>query len=69
MPTLRGTCFQQRRQACYRLGRDSHPLDAKRSFMVVSHLPVPFDPQGLVALFSYSLLGLPCPIPNVRSLK
>jgi hypothetical protein len=31
-------------------GRDSHPLDDARSFMVASHPPIPFDPQGLVAL-------------------
>src|ERR1700757_2363115 len=31
-------------------GRDSHPLDDEQSFMEVSHPPIPFDPQGLVAL-------------------
>jgi hypothetical protein len=31
-------------------GQDSHLLDDKRSFMVASHPPIPFDPQGLVAL-------------------
>jgi hypothetical protein len=31
-------------------GRDSHLLDDARSFMVASHPPIPFDPQGLVAL-------------------
>jgi len=31
-------------------GQDSHPLDDERSFMVASHPPIPFDPQGLVAL-------------------
>ena len=31
-------------------GQDSHLLDDQRSFMVASHPPIPFDPQGLVAL-------------------
>jgi hypothetical protein len=31
-------------------GQDSHLLDDTRSFMVASHPPIPFDPQGLVAL-------------------
>jgi len=31
-------------------GWRGHPLDDRRSFVVASHLPVPFDPQGLVAL-------------------
>jgi hypothetical protein len=31
-------------------GRDVHPLDDARRFMVASHPPMPFDPQGLVAL-------------------
>ena len=31
------------------VGRDSHPLDDKQSFMEVSHPPIPVDPQGLVA--------------------
>jgi hypothetical protein len=31
-------------------GRDVHPLDDARSFLVASHPPIPFDPQGLVAL-------------------
>ena len=31
-------------------GQDSHLLDDERSFMVASHPPIPFDPQGLVAL-------------------
>src|SRR5512134_2365288 len=31
-------------------GQDSHLLDDARSFMVASHPPIPFDPQGLVAL-------------------
>src|SRR5437016_1135074 len=31
-------------------GQDSHLLDDKQSFMKVSHPPIPFDPQGLVAL-------------------
>lgn len=35
-------------------GRDSHPLDDEQSFMEVSHPPIPFDPQGLVALFFLS---------------
>src|SRR6516165_9911110 len=35
-------------------GRDSHPLDNEPSFMEVSHPPIPFDPQGLVALFYLS---------------
>ena len=32
-------------------GWDSHPLDDVRSFMVASHPPIPFGPQGLVALY------------------
>ena len=35
-------------------GRDSHPLDDEQSFMEKSHPPIPFDPQGLVALFFLS---------------
>jgi len=31
-------------------GQDAHLLDDTRRFVVASHLPVPFDPQGLVAL-------------------
>src|SRR5262249_39083117 len=31
-------------------GWDSHPLDDVRSFMVATHPPIPFGPQGLVAL-------------------
>src|SRR5712691_7863833 len=31
-------------------GQDSHLLDDKQSFMKSSHPPIPFDPQGLVAL-------------------
>jgi hypothetical protein len=31
-------------------GQDSHLLDDTRGFVVASHLPVPLDPQGLVAL-------------------
>jgi hypothetical protein len=31
-------------------GQDSHLLDDVRSFMVASHPPIPFVPQGLVAL-------------------
>ncbi len=38
-------------------GRDLHPLDDVRSFMVASQPPIPFDPQGLVALFCLSVLG------------
>jgi len=36
-------------------GRDSHLLDNEPSFMEVSHPPIPFDPQGLVALFCLSV--------------
>jgi hypothetical protein len=36
-------------------GRDSHPLDDRPSFMEASHPPIPFDPQGLVALFFLSV--------------
>ena len=36
-------------------GQGSHLLDDKRRFVVVSHLPVPFNPQGLVALNYLSL--------------
>jgi hypothetical protein len=32
-------------------GQDSHLLDDKQSFMKASHPPIPFDPQGLVALY------------------
>ena len=36
-------------------GQDSHLLDDTQSFMETSHPPIPFDPQGLVALnFLYS---------------
>ena len=35
-------------------GRDSHPLYNEPSFMEVSHPPIPFDPQGLVALIYLS---------------
>jgi hypothetical protein len=31
------------------VGRDSHPLDDKQSFMKASHPPIPVGPQGLVA--------------------
>jgi hypothetical protein len=31
-------------------GQDSHLLGDKQSFMKASHPPIPFDPQGLVAL-------------------
>src|SRR6266478_4140793 len=31
-------------------GQDSHLLDDTQSFMKASHPPIPFDPQGLVAL-------------------
>jgi hypothetical protein len=36
-------------------GRDLHPLDDKRSFMKSSHPPIPFDQQGLVALYFLSV--------------
>jgi hypothetical protein len=36
-------------------GWDSHPMDDVRSFMVASHPPIPFGPQGLVALFYLSV--------------
>ena len=35
-------------------GQDSHLLDDKQSFMETSHPPIPFDPQGLVALIYLS---------------
>ena len=35
-------------------GRVSHPLDDTQSFMKSSHPPIPFDPQGLVALKFHS---------------
>src|ERR671936_1990521 len=35
-------------------GQDSHLLDDKQSFMDTSHPPIPFDPQGLVALIKLS---------------
>src|SRR5207253_7333437 len=38
------------------VGRVSHPLDDTQSFMKSSHPPIPFDPQGLVALqFLYAI--------------
>ena len=39
-------------------GQDSHLLDDERSFMVASHPPIPFDPQGLVALKFLFSIGL-----------
>lgn len=57
MPTLRQTCFQETAQgllpaqAGSPLARQvSHLLDDTQSFMVASQTPIPFDPQGLVAL-------------------
>jgi REP element-mobilizing transposase RayT len=41
-------------------GRDSHPLDDEQSFMETSHPPIPFDPQGLVALFFLSVQPFRC---------
>jgi len=38
-------------------GQDSHLLDDKQSFMKASHPPIPFDPQGLVALKFLSAIG------------
>jgi len=35
-------------------GQDSHLLDDTQSFMKASHPPMPFDPQGLVALIFLS---------------
>ena len=50
-------------------GRDSHPLDNEQSFMEVSHPPIPFDPQGLVALFFLSIrLLLLGPLDGIRRL-
>ena len=53
-------------------GQDSHLLDDKQSFMKASHPPIPFDPQGLVALNSYRRLkhrptstGRACPRASV----
>ncbi len=52
-------------------GRDAHPLDDTRSFVVASPLPVPFDPQGLVALqflsTGYTLLTTPI-VPIVHTI-
>src|SRR5216684_5361818 len=39
-------------------GQDSHLLDDKQSFMKASHPPIPFDPQGLVALDKLSIAGI-----------
>ena len=39
-------------------GRDSHPLDDKRSFKETSHPPIPFDRHRLVALNFLSPAGL-----------
>src|SRR5262245_30605080 len=39
-------------------GQDSHLLDDKQSFMETSPPPIPFDPQGLVALFYLSAQSL-----------
>src|SRR6266436_404051 len=36
-------------------GQDSHLLDDTQSFMKASHPPIPFDPQGLVALYFLSV--------------
>ena len=36
-----------------------HPLDDTRGFMVPLQLPVPYDPQGLVALYSLSVHKYP----------
>jgi hypothetical protein len=36
-------------------GRVLHPLDDEQSFMGTAHPPIPFDPQGLVALFCLSI--------------
>ena len=41
-------------------GRVSHPLDDTQSFMESLPPPIPFDPQGLVALNLYLILNL-CP--------
>ena len=35
-------------------GQVSHLLDDEQRFMETSHPPIPFDPQGLVALFFLS---------------
>ena len=41
-------------------GQDSHLLDDKQSFMEASNPPIPFDPQGLVALEAlYGIVGNP----------
>jgi hypothetical protein len=39
-------------------GWDLHPMDDVRSFMVASQPPIPFGPQGLVALFCLSVWTL-----------
>ena len=40
-------------------GQDAHLLDDTQSFMETSHPPIPFDPQGLVALIYLSAFVLP----------
>jgi hypothetical protein len=44
-------------------GRVLHPLDDRQSFMKVSHPPIPFDQQGLVAL---NFLSAPITTSNQR---
>src|SRR6516164_3392593 len=71
MPTLRLPCFQDRRKACYRLGR-AHPwpggIRTRWTTNKVSwrhHPPIPFDPQGLVALFYLSVMARDMPVQDL----
>src|SRR5262249_43328979 len=77
MPTLRPPCFHDKRKACYRRGR-AHPWPGRiRTCWTThkvswSHLhpPIPFDPQGLVALFYLSLRAkMPFVLPILLSFE
>jgi hypothetical protein len=48
-------------------GQDLHLLDDTQSFMVASQPPIPFDPQGLVALNYLSSRTGCCLPPNWAS--
>ena len=50
-------------------GRVSHPLDDTQSFMELLPPPMPFDPQGLVALNFLSAVWQPRVLEFLRSLR
>jgi hypothetical protein len=50
--SVKGTIFSRNRLMQKRPICELHPLDDTRSFVVSLQLPVPYDPQGLVALYS-----------------